>query len=199
MAVVLSAKAFFHTVLRPSCSTRQLPSLGLWAYWTISSIPRGVLRLKILAAVLPTRGFSSLRTWYIVGGGRVALALLTKYSQFPIPNSKPPIISIVLTLPPFSLCAFPCLWLINAVSQPTTMPSSITPIICLAAAVAVAAHQNPPNVLSKDVVIIGGGASGAYAAVRLQDDYGKSIALVEIRDSLVSTFVESVLSTPQLA
>jgi choline dehydrogenase-like flavoprotein len=67
------------------------------------------------------------------------------------------------------------------------MPSRTAPIVCLAATVAAsvaAAHQSP-NVLQKDVVIIGGGSSGAYAAVRLRDDYGKSIALVEMRDSLV--------------
>lgn len=43
-----------------------------------------------------------------------------------------------------------------------------------------------PNVLFKDVVIVGGGASGAYAAVRLRDDYNKSIVLVEKNDHLVS-------------
>ena len=40
--------------------------------------------------------------------------------------------------------------------------------------------------IQKDVVIIGGGASGAYAAVRLKEDYGKSILLVEKQDILVS-------------
>ncbi|KAF7548325.1 hypothetical protein G7046_g8712 [Stylonectria norvegica] len=38
--------------------------------------------------------------------------------------------------------------------------------------------------IQKDVVIIGGGASGAYAAVRLKEDYGKSILLVEKADIL---------------
>lgn len=42
-----------------------------------------------------------------------------------------------------------------------------------------------PDVLFKDVVIIGGGASGAYAGVRLRDDYSKSVAIVEIQDRLV--------------
>jgi ribulose 1,5-bisphosphate synthetase/thiazole synthase len=42
-----------------------------------------------------------------------------------------------------------------------------------------------PNVLVKDVVIIGGGASGAYAGVRLRDDFGKSVAIVEMQDRLV--------------
>jgi pyruvate/2-oxoglutarate dehydrogenase complex dihydrolipoamide dehydrogenase (E3) component len=42
------------------------------------------------------------------------------------------------------------------------------------------------DVLVKDVVIIGGGASGAYAGVRLRDDFGKSVAIVEMQDRLVS-------------
>lgn len=43
-----------------------------------------------------------------------------------------------------------------------------------------------PDVLVKDIVIIGGGASGAYASVRLRDDFGKSVAIVEMQDRLVS-------------
>lgn len=58
-------------------------------------------------------------------------------------------------------------------------------ILCLVASVTAV---KLPRVLSKDVVIIGGGASGSYAAVRLRDDYGKSIALVEKQDKLVSGF-----------
>lgn len=42
-----------------------------------------------------------------------------------------------------------------------------------------------PDVLVKDVVIIGGGASGAYAGVRLRNDFGKSVAIVEMQDRLV--------------
>lgn len=41
------------------------------------------------------------------------------------------------------------------------------------------------NVLIRDVVIVGGGASGAHAAVWLRD-HGKSVALVEKREVLVS-------------
>jgi ribulose 1,5-bisphosphate synthetase/thiazole synthase len=41
------------------------------------------------------------------------------------------------------------------------------------------------NVLHRDVVVIGGGASGAYAAVRLRDDFNKSIALIERQSILV--------------
>lgn len=42
------------------------------------------------------------------------------------------------------------------------------------------------HTISKDVVIVGGGAAGAYAAVRLREDYGQSIALIEKEGLLVS-------------
>lgn len=42
----------------------------------------------------------------------------------------------------------------------------------------------PPRVIDRDVVIIGGGASGAHAALRLKD-MGQSIALVEMQSTLV--------------
>jgi heterodisulfide reductase subunit A-like polyferredoxin len=68
------------------------------------------------------------------------------------------------------------------------MLSLTATIPCLAALVTagVATAAQPPKTLVKDVAIIGGGASGAYAAVRLRDDYGKSIALVEMQGRLVS-------------
>ncbi|OAQ82255.1 FAD dependent oxidoreductase [Purpureocillium lilacinum] len=44
--------------------------------------------------------------------------------------------------------------------------------------------------LVKDVVIVGGGSSGSYAAVRLREDYGKSIALIE-RESILGGHVDS--------
>lgn len=49
----------------------------------------------------------------------------------------------------------------------------------------VAAIHALPDVLFKDVVIVGGGASGSYAAVRLREDFGKSITLVEKDEVLV--------------
>ncbi|KAK7534844.1 uncharacterized protein J3D65DRAFT_629158 [Phyllosticta citribraziliensis] len=39
-------------------------------------------------------------------------------------------------------------------------------------------HPNPRDVIRCDVAIIGGGSSGTYAAVRLQD-HGKSVAIIE--------------------
>jgi hypothetical protein len=40
-------------------------------------------------------------------------------------------------------------------------------------------------VITKDVVILGGGASGTYGAVRLREDYGKSVILIEKEAVLV--------------
>jgi hypothetical protein len=51
------------------------------------------------------------------------------------------------------------------------------------------AGQYPLPILHKDVVILGGGASGTYAAVRLREDYGKSVLLVERESILVITLV----------
>ncbi|TVY82385.1 Beta-cyclopiazonate dehydrogenase [Lachnellula suecica] len=39
--------------------------------------------------------------------------------------------------------------------------------------------HSPLPVVYKDVAILGGGASGTYAAVRLREDYGKSVFLIE--------------------
>ncbi|KAK0720987.1 hypothetical protein B0H67DRAFT_483686 [Lasiosphaeris hirsuta] len=55
------------------------------------------------------------------------------------------------------------------------------------------------RIITRDVVIIGGGASGSYAAVRLKEDYNKSIVLVEKRGLLgghVSTFDDPDTGTP---
>ena len=43
----------------------------------------------------------------------------------------------------------------------------------------------PEDCIEKDVAIIGGGASGTYAAVRLREDLDKSIILIERDDHLV--------------
>ena len=51
----------------------------------------------------------------------------------------------------------------------------------------------PQDVIHKDVVIIGGGASGTYAAVRLREDFNKSIVVVERDGHLVTRPLETVL------
>jgi flavin-dependent dehydrogenase len=51
----------------------------------------------------------------------------------------------------------------------------------------------PQDVIHKDVVIIGGGASGTYAAVRLREDFKKSIVVVERDDHLVTHTLETLL------
>ncbi|ETS82078.1 hypothetical protein PFICI_07080 [Pestalotiopsis fici W106-1] len=54
-------------------------------------------------------------------------------------------------------------------------------------------------IIEKDVVIIGGGASGAHAAVRLREDYGKSIVIVEKQEDLgghVETYIDPVSGNP---
>lgn len=39
--------------------------------------------------------------------------------------------------------------------------------------------------IDTDIAIIGGGGSGAYAAVRLREDFGKKIVVVEKQNRLV--------------
>ncbi|EUC37469.1 hypothetical protein COCCADRAFT_85619 [Bipolaris zeicola 26-R-13] len=45
-------------------------------------------------------------------------------------------------------------------------------------------EKSRPIEITKDVVIIGGGASGTYAAVRLREDLGKSVIVIEPRPNL---------------
>lgn len=63
--------------------------------------------------------------------------------------------------------------------------SSTTRVLNLLAAAAIVIAVNIPQTLVKDVVIIGGGASGTHAAIRLRDDFGTSIALIEKQEILV--------------
>ncbi|KAK7744717.1 hypothetical protein SLS62_010137 [Diatrype stigma] len=54
-------------------------------------------------------------------------------------------------------------------------------------------------VIRRDVVILGGGASGAHAAVRLREDYGKSIVIVEKQGNLgghVETYIDPMTGNP---
>jgi glycerol-3-phosphate dehydrogenase len=47
------------------------------------------------------------------------------------------------------------------------------------------AKTTAEQVVHTDVAIIGGGASGAHAAFRLQEDFGKSVVLIEKQSILV--------------
>jgi flavin-dependent dehydrogenase len=49
----------------------------------------------------------------------------------------------------------------------------------------VIAGHYPLSIVNKDVAILGGGASGTYAAVRLREDYGRSVLLIESEAVLV--------------
>lgn len=58
-------------------------------------------------------------------------------------------------------------------------------LIALALSGVVIAGQYPLPIVNTDVAILGGGASGTYAAVRLREDYGKSVLLIEMEAVLV--------------
>ncbi|KAF7163032.1 hypothetical protein CNMCM5623_008052 [Aspergillus felis] len=79
------------------------------------------------------------------------------------------------------------------------MLSLVSPVLGLAVATSLATASLLPNILFKDVVVVGGGASGAYAAVRLRDDFGKSVALIEkqsILGGMVDSYVDPKTSVP---
>jgi hypothetical protein len=58
--------------------------------------------------------------------------------------------------------------------------------ITVSTALATIDERNFPasNIITKDVAIIGGGAAGAYAGVRLREDHNISIALIELESEL---------------
>lgn len=43
----------------------------------------------------------------------------------------------------------------------------------------------PEDIITKDVAIIGGGASGTYAAVRLREDSNVSVVVIEEQNRMV--------------
>jgi NADPH-dependent glutamate synthase beta subunit-like oxidoreductase len=53
----------------------------------------------------------------------------------------------------------------------------------------VIAGHYPLPIVNTDVAILGGGASGTYAAVRLREDYGKSVLLIEMEAVLVGILI----------
>lgn len=66
--------------------------------------------------------------------------------------------------------------------------SSLTLVLGVASLLAQALSVTSQNttVITKDVIIIGGGAGGAHAAVRLMRDMGQNIVLIEQQSILVS-------------
>ncbi|CCC14449.1 hypothetical protein SMACR_09246 [Sordaria macrospora] len=57
-----------------------------------------------------------------------------------------------------------------------------------------AATVNAPKVIARDVVVIGGGAAGSHAAFRLQQDYNKSVVLIE-KEAILGGHVDTYLDT----
>ncbi|ORX98874.1 hypothetical protein BCR34DRAFT_676886 [Clohesyomyces aquaticus] len=76
------------------------------------------------------------------------------------------------------------------------LPHFLLPLLILQAKTACAAidetHFSSDNIIERDVAILGGGASGTYAAVRLSQDLNTSIIVIEPKDRLgghVDTYV----------
>jgi ribulose 1,5-bisphosphate synthetase/thiazole synthase len=65
-----------------------------------------------------------------------------------------------------------------------------TLIGALALSRVVIAGNYPLPIVNTDVAILGGGASGTYSAVRLREDYGKSVLLIEMEPVLVSILLD---------
>lgn len=57
----------------------------------------------------------------------------------------------------------------------------------------------PEDTITRDVVILGGGATGTFAAVRLREDFGKSVVVIEKSDRLgghTDTYFDPVTGYP---
>ena len=63
--------------------------------------------------------------------------------------------------------------------------------------VVIAGHY-PLPIVKTDVAILGGGASGNYAAVRLREDHGNSVFLIEMEAVLVGILI-SIASEPAIS
>ncbi|KAK3388354.1 hypothetical protein B0T20DRAFT_365082 [Sordaria brevicollis] len=51
-----------------------------------------------------------------------------------------------------------------------------------------------PKVINRDVIVIGGGAAGSHAAFRLQQDYNKTVVLIE-KEAILGGHVDTYLDT----
>ncbi|RSL77228.1 hypothetical protein CEP51_009254 [Fusarium floridanum] len=74
------------------------------------------------------------------------------------------------------------------------MASLARSLVSLLAVASVAAAGAYNSVIEKDVVIIGGGGSGAHAAFRLREDFGKSIILIE-KEAILGGHVDSYVDS----
>jgi len=62
---------------------------------------------------------------------------------------------------------------------------SLLAVASLAVAAPALSQSAASKTINVDVAIVGAGASGAYAAIRLKEDFGKTIAVIEKSDALV--------------
>jgi len=72
-------------------------------------------------------------------------------------------------------------------------------LACVPSAITTSITPNQPVVIDTDVAIIGGGAAGTYAAVRLREDLSTRVVVIEPRDHLgghTSTYVVPETNTP---
>lgn len=83
------------------------------------------------------------------------------------------------------------------VSSPNSRLGFLTPVLTVLSALTNAGPIEEPII--KDVAIIGGGATGTYAGVRLREDYKKSVVVIEREARLgghVNTYVVPNLNFP---
>ena len=71
-----------------------------------------------------------------------------------------------------SLWVFSLLWLVLATLQADAITATVSGVQC-----------NPDKIITRDVVVIGGGSTGTYTAIRLLDS-NKTVAVVEKQDRL---------------
>jgi hypothetical protein len=74
-------------------------------------------------------------------------------------------------------------------------------LLCISAATASISERDfaPQDIITRDVVIIGGGATGTYAAVRLREDFNRTVVVVEKTARLgghTETYVDPVTGYP---